>query len=100
MHASSNARCTRSVGRMARPAVSSLRSKVLSTTRSDRRGAAVVLRTRRELEGTLDRAELIELRDMRMHKSTRHATFNIAKLQRVLRAEVARTRCSSQTTHE
>src|SRR6185369_4394195 len=35
-----------------------------STTRSARRGADVDLRTRRELEGTSDLAEPIEVRDM------------------------------------
>src|SRR3954469_12467291 len=52
--AASNAPCARSISRSPSDE---------PTTRSDRRGAAVGLRTRRELEGT-DLVELIEVRDM------------------------------------
>src|ERR1044071_8495561 len=45
------------------------------TALSDR-GADAGLRTMRELEGTPDRVELIEVRDMADHKSTGRATRN------------------------
>jgi hypothetical protein len=81
MQACSNERWLRrlgaSVARAMRPALRTASPRSSSpTARSDRRGAAVGLRTMRELEGTPDRVELIGVRDMGDHKSTGRATAN------------------------